>query len=121
MLRSRTLVALLALALAVPSVAFAQGAGDEQYQDPFPDRQEQGGGGSGGRAAQDDGGLSDEPPVPDTPSTPSNPTDEPEPTPEPEAALPNTGSEPLLLAYAGLLLLLVGLGLRLRTLDPDRY
>jgi LPXTG-motif cell wall-anchored protein len=121
-LRSRTLIALLALALAVPSAAFAQGAGDDQYQDPFPEQQEQGGG-NNGRAAQDDG-LTDEPPVPDTPDTPTDPAPPPtddEPADPEEQALPNTGSEPLLLAYVGVLFLLAGLGLRLRTLDPDRY
>jgi LPXTG-motif cell wall-anchored protein len=35
--------------------------------------------------------------------------------------LPNTGSEPILLAYAGLTFLLIGVGLRLRTIDPDAY
>ena len=134
---------MLALALALPTAAFAQGAGDEQYQDPFADEQTQnegGGGGSGsgggnrdgganGRAAQDDGGLSDEPPgTPgddgDTEPTPppEDPAEEPEEEPAPEARnLPNTGSEPLLLGYAGLLFVLIGVGLRLRTIDPDAY
>ncbi|HEV2811646.1 MAG TPA: LPXTG cell wall anchor domain-containing protein [Solirubrobacteraceae bacterium] len=132
MSRSRAVVALLALCLALPSAAFAQGAGDEQYQDPFGDEQTQGdgnGGGANGRAAQDDGGLSDEPPVQDEPQPPpEEPAEEPaqdpgqgdEPAEEPQA-LPNTGSDPRLLAYVGLLFVLIGVGLRLRTIDPDAY
>ena len=128
MSRSRAIVALLALVLALPSAAFAQGAGDEQYQDPFGDEQAQGGGGGGGGggnagAAQDDG-LSDEPPIDegDPAPPPEEPASEPAPAPrEDDRALPNTGSDPRLLAFAGLLLVLVGVGLRLRTIDPDAY
>lgn len=127
MLRTRALLALLVLALALPSAAFAQGAGDEQYQDPFGDEQAQNGGGGQGRTAQDDGdGLSDEPPIPDDGGSDPQPTDpgtsgDDGAAEEPAQTLPNTGSEPLLLAWAGLLFLLVGVGLRLRTLDPDSY
>ena len=35
--------------------------------------------------------------------------------------LPNTGSEPLWLALTGSAFLLIGAGLRLRTIDPDAY
>ena len=142
MSRSRAIVALLALALAVPSVVFAQGAGDEQYQDPFgsPPAKSQGGKkkGTTGRAAQDDGGLSDAPPV-DTGGNGGNggngngsnggdtgsgsgdttpPADEPAAEPR---GLPNTGSDPRILAFVGVLFVLVGVGLRLRTIDPDAY
>ena len=130
-LRSRTIIALLALALAVPSAAFAQGAGDDQYQDPFGDEQAQngGGGGSQSQASQDDGqgGLTDEPPVSDdnggsggTDDSGGSGGDE-APAEEAPETLPNTGSEPLMLAWVGLLFVLVGVGLRLRTLDPDHY
>ncbi len=145
--RRRILVALLAFALAVPSVVFAQGAGDEQYQDPFGDEQAQndggnrgGGGGNGnggggnanGRAAQDDGGLSDEPPVggddganqtpPPSDEDTNPPADDDQDDEADEAkSLPNTGSDPRILAYVGLLFVLVGVGIRLRTLDPDAY
>jgi LPXTG-motif cell wall-anchored protein len=124
MSRCRALVAVLSLALMLPSAAFAQGAGDEQYQDPFGDEQAQ----QQPRAAQDDGedGLSDAPPGgADEPATP--PADEPadEPAEDPAAdettALPNTGSDPRILAFIGVLFLLVGVGLRLRTVDPDAY
>ncbi len=127
----RILVALVALVLALPSAAFAQGAGDDQYQDPFGDEQAQDGG-RDGRAAQDDGGLDDEPPV-DREESPDPPPEEPEqeepaeePAQEPAQeqpgqTLPNTGSDPRILAYMGLLFLLIGVGLRLRTIDPDAY
>jgi LPXTG-motif cell wall-anchored protein len=125
----RIIVAMLALALALPSAAFAQGAGDEQYQDPFGDEQAQNDG-SNGNAAQDDGGLSDEPPVQggngetETPTTPA--PEEPAEDVAPEEAqaprtLPNTGSDPRALAFFGVLFLLAGVGLRLRTIDPDAF
>ena len=131
MSRCRALVVVLALVLALPTAAFAQGAGDEQYQDPFGDEQAQNDGGNG-RAAQDDGGLEDEPavpgddggdePTPTPPDEPEEPADDPAEAPAREPkALPNTGSDPLILAYVGLLFLLIGVGLRLRTIDPDAY
>jgi LPXTG-motif cell wall-anchored protein len=123
MSRSRAVVALLALVLALPSAALAQGAGDEQYGDPFGDEQAQNGGGG---ASQDDG-LDPEPPV--DPAPPEDPAPEPEPdpgepdpAPEPdEPALPNTGSDPRILAFVGLLFVMTGIGVRLRTLDPDDF
>ncbi|HEV3002677.1 MAG TPA: LPXTG cell wall anchor domain-containing protein [Solirubrobacteraceae bacterium] len=123
MSRRRAIVALLALVLALPSAAFAQGAGDEQYQDPFGGEQTQGGGGGGG--GQDDG-LSDEPPVPgggggDQPAPPpQEPGGGDEPAGAPKA-LPNTGSDPRVLAFVGLVFVMAGVGLRLRTIDPDAY
>ena len=41
MTRSLLIIAALLCALAAPSAALAQGAGDEQYQDPFGDEQSQ--------------------------------------------------------------------------------
>ena len=128
MSRSRAIVALLALVLALPSAAFAQSAGDDQYQDPFGDEQAQNDGGQG-RAAQDDDGLSDEPPVDDGDdgngggggNAGGGGEPDPEPAPEEPKALPNTGSDPRVLAFVGVLFLLVGVGLRLRTIDPDAY
>jgi LPXTG-motif cell wall-anchored protein len=128
MSRCRALVVVLSLALMLPSAAFAQGAGDEQYQDPFGDEEAQTQPAET-RAAQDDGddGLSDAPPVDDGDGQQAPPADDPpaddEPTqrPERESGLPNTGHDPRVLAFFGLLFLLVGVGLRLRTLDPDAY
>ncbi|HEV2062579.1 MAG TPA: LPXTG cell wall anchor domain-containing protein [Solirubrobacteraceae bacterium] len=125
MSRCRALVAVLSLALVLPSAAFAQGAGDEQYQDPFGDQPAQQGGGQS-RAAQDDG-LSDEPPVgggqEEPAPAPEEPAEEPAQPQQPrdESALPNTGADPRILAFVGLLFVLVGVGLRLRTIDPDAY
>ena len=135
MSRCRALVVLLALGFALPTAAFAQGAGDEQYQDPFADEQAQNDGRADSRAAQDDdGGLSDEPPIDDGgddggngATTPTPPPEDPgdeeparDPADEPKA-LPNTGSDPRILAFVGLFFVMVGVGLRLRTIDPDAY
>jgi hypothetical protein len=138
--RLATLIA--ALVLVLPGTAFAQGAGDDQYQDPFAEEtaQQQGGGGSGGeaQASQDqDGGLTDEPPVggSDSGSSGSGSGSDGETgtttTPAPEQAapeadqaagqLPNTGSDPRALVLCGLAFVLIGVGLRLRTIDPHSY
>ena len=120
MSRCRALVAVLSLALILPSAAFAQGAGDEQYQDPFGDEQTQ------QQPPGGDDGLTDEPPGGggggnggggNTGPAPEDPA----PRPGEDRALPNTGSDPRILAFAGLLLVLIGVGLRLRTIDPDAY
>jgi len=121
--RSRVIVALLALVLALPSAALAQSAGDEQYGDPFGDEQAQNGGGGGASNANQDDGLDPEPPVDPVDPDPVDP-DPVDPDPDTngdDPALPNTGSEPLLLAFVGLLFLMAGAGLRLRTLDPDDF
>lgn len=120
-LRPRALIALLALALALPPAAFGQGAGDRQYEDPFGGEtaQRQGGGA--------DDGLSPQPPqVPENggPSAPSPEPESPAAPDEPATAngrLPDTGSDPRVLAFAGLAFLMLGVGLRLRTIDPDAY
>jgi hypothetical protein len=140
--RLATLIA--CLLLAVPAAASAQGAGDDQYQDPFGEPTAQNGSGGGGDS---DGGLSDEPPVPSdddddagsgggtggggttgggggttgsgtTPSTGTTPTP---PAAEATDQLPNTGSEPLLIMGLGVAFVLTGAGLRLRTIDPDAF
>jgi hypothetical protein len=123
------LVLVLVLGWVGPTSAFAQGAGDDQYQDPFGDEpsQSDSGGGSGS-----DGGLSDEPPVSGgsdsgsgssgsgssgsgaAPSTGAE-------TAQATGQLPNTGSEPLLLIGLGAAFVLMGVGLRLRTIDPDAF
>ncbi|HEX2086510.1 MAG TPA: LPXTG cell wall anchor domain-containing protein [Solirubrobacteraceae bacterium] len=132
MSRCRALVVVLVLALALPGAAWAQGAGDEQYQDPFgdePARTQPAERPAQPRAVQDDGGgLEDEPPVvPDDPEPQPEPEPDPAPAPDPddgardESTLPNTGSDPRVIAYLGVVFLLVGVGLRLRTIDPDAY
>jgi LPXTG-motif cell wall-anchored protein len=130
---TRLAAVVAALALASPAAAFGQGAGDDQYQDPFPEERAQ---------VEPGDGLTDEPPVPDAPDDPGGsgggdgadpgaggtgggtdpaPGTEGDSAATPPGQLPNTGSEPLWLAYAGLTFLLIGAGLRLRTIDPDAY
>jgi hypothetical protein len=134
-LRTRRLICLLALILALPSAAFAQGAGDDQYQDPFCDEP---------TAQQDDGGLGDDPPGNggsddnggsggsgdspaggDAPQGPSGTGPETSgatsATPSDPSALPHTGNDPRPLLLVGAAFLLGGVGLRLRTIDPNDF
>ncbi len=119
----RHLTALLAAALLAlaPGSALAQSAGDEQYSDPL---------------AQTDTGSSTTPPPVDAPSLSDGPqqqdtapdtssgeqdlTAPPPPSEGTEAApaqLPNTGADTGELAIIGAVLMLLGIGLRLRTAD----
>jgi LPXTG-motif cell wall-anchored protein len=123
--RLATLLAVLLLAF--PAAAFAQGAGDDQYQDPFGEEPAQ--------TDDDGGGLSETPPGGgsdggsdssggdtgggDTSGTPAPATPAPEATASNQ--LPNTGTDPRVLGLLGSTLLLAGVGLRLRTIDPDAY
>jgi hypothetical protein len=118
--------------LALTGTAFAQGAGDDQYQDPFGDEQSQDEG--GGASNDDDGGLSDSPPTTSggsdsgsgSSTSGSGDTTTPPPattTPSASASgnLPRTGSDPLILMALGAGMVLTGVGLRLRTIDPDAF
>jgi LPXTG-motif cell wall-anchored protein len=110
--RLATLLAALVLALTVPTAALGQGAGDDQYTDPFGSGQND----SAEEPAQD----------PDTPtSSDDEPSAAPAPAPTASAApsqesaggqdqLPYTGSDAGLLALGGALLLAGGVALRLR-------
>ena len=62
-LRSLAALAAAALALGAPGGALAQGAGDEQYKDPFGELPEEDAGGGGGGGGGDEGtsGTGDEP------------------------------------------------------------
>ena len=134
MRRLATLLA--ALLLAFPGAAFAQGAGDDQYQDPFGDEPADSGSGGGGGGSGSDGGLSDEPPVSGSGSSgsassgsgasgsgsaPSTAAEAPTAPAQASGQLPNTGSEPILLMGLGVAFVLTGAGLRLRTIDPDDF
>jgi LPXTG-motif cell wall-anchored protein len=109
--RLATWLAALLLALAAPAAALAQGAGDDQYSDPF------------GSGQNDDAGSSqDDEPEPAAPE-PAEPAPEPaqpapataaQPTPEPAQQLPYTGADEGLVALAGVVLLAGGIALRLR-------
>ena len=128
---------LAALLLAFPAAAFAQGAGDDQYQDPFGDEPSQNDSGGG---SDSDGGLSEEPPNTGGGSgsgsggsgggsttgggsgtAPTTGAEAPATAAEAAGQLPNTGSEPLLLMGLGFAFVLTGVGLRLRTIDPDAF
>ena len=123
MLRLRALLLTLVLALATTGPAFGQGAGDDQYEDPFGDTP----------AQSDDGGLSTTPPGGGSGGGEESGSAEPAPeTPAPEAdapatesaqsgTLPNTGTDARLLALLALSMVMVGTGLRLKTIDPDAY
>jgi hypothetical protein len=108
--RRRIVTLTVALVLAAPGAAFAQSAGDEQYDDPF---------------AGDDQEQATPTPTP-TPAPASTPapageatpvTAQATPTPAPSAAaaqeqLPRTGNDPIMPAVAGFWLLLGGVALR---------
>jgi len=92
-----------------PTATAAQGAGDGQYQDPL------GGGGTGGGGEGSSGAGSGEPGG-GPPLTESMEGGGPAAA---EPQLARTGSEPLVVALAGLGLLLCGAGLRLRLRAPE--
>jgi LPXTG-motif cell wall-anchored protein len=114
--RQRIACAVAAVALGLPSTGWAQGAGDEQYTDPF-----------GGDQEQDQ-----EPEATPAPSEPEPAPAAPAPAPEPEPAtiaattataeqqLPRTGADAGLLALGGTLLLASGVALRVRLSEPAR-
>jgi hypothetical protein len=120
----RRIAALAAvLALIAPAAAFAQSAGDEQYQDPF----------GGDEQSQDDGSQSPDTPTSsdDTGSGTTTTTQTPAPTgAEPAATaaqaspaaeqLPRTGGDVVLPAVAGFWLLLGGVALRAQVRLHDR-
>jgi LPXTG-motif cell wall-anchored protein len=126
------LAVLAAAALAAPSSALAQGAGDDQYQDPFassPKTTKSPPAASNQRAQANQPSLTNQPP----PTTQSAPSQTQQSTPSAAAApaqqaapaagsqLPYTGTEIPAMALMGLGLLGLGVGLRLRTLDDTLY
>jgi LPXTG-motif cell wall-anchored protein len=111
--RRRGIACLLALAaLGWPSAAWAQGAGDEQYQDPFGDEPAQ---------SEDQGGGEPEPaPAPQEAPESSGGAQPAQAPPAPPAEegggqLPYTGVGTGLVALAGGALLASGLALRRRS------
>jgi LPXTG-motif cell wall-anchored protein len=114
---------LIAALLAVPGAAWAQSAGDEQYEDPFaPEPGQTEGGGS----SQDDsgatgggssgGGGTVQPAAPE-PAAPQPAETAPATTaqaPDSAEQLPRTGADAAVIALAGALLLASGLALRRR-------
>ncbi len=107
MTRSLVCIAALLCALAAPSAALAQGAGDEQYQDPFGDEQ-----------SQPEPTATPVPaPAQPAPAQPAPAQPAPAPAPAPAQAsqseqLPRTGADAGWLALAGIVFLAAGLALR---------
>ena len=114
MTRSTLCIAALLCALAAPSAALAQGAGDEQYEDPFGDEQSQ----------QDPAPTATPAPAQPAPApaqpAPAQPAPSaPAPAPAPVQAsasqqLPRTGVDAGWIALAGAASLAAGLALRRR-------
>ena len=104
MLRLAALLLAVSL-LALPAVATAQNAGDEQYSDPFAET-DQGGGGSQGEPEPDAAPAPATPAAPEEQAVTSQQADGP--------TLPATGLPAYLLASAGAMLLASGAALRRR-------
>jgi LPXTG-motif cell wall-anchored protein len=134
----RRIVVLLVVALVgvggPVASALAQGAGDQQYQDPFGSS-DSGSGSSGsgsgsGSSGSSDGSLTPLSPSPQTsggsgsssgagttsPSSAAGTTT----SPATAGTLPNTGLDTRLLLLAGAVLLFAGVGLRMRN-APERF
>ena len=120
MMPSRRIAALAAaLSLALPAGALAQGAGDNQYQDPFAGEGSgsgsgsgSGGGGGGGGGADGtsgSGSLSDSPPSGQQLASQQSAS---------SGELARTGADPGLVALLGAGLILTGAGLRVRVRRP---
>jgi hypothetical protein len=104
------------LALACPTGAFAQGAGDNQYQDPFAgeegSRSGSGSGSGGGSGGGGSNGSSLSNPPPDMTEQQAAQTT------TPPGELARTGADPGLVALLGLGFVLTGAGLRVRVRHP---
>jgi hypothetical protein len=106
-----------ALSLSLPAGALAQGAGDNQYQDPFAGEDSGSGGGSGsgsgaGGGAEGNSGngsLSASPPAGEQLASQQSTS---------SGELPRTGADPGLVALLGAGFILTGAGLRVRVRRP---
>ena len=117
-------VALLGVGGPVAS-AVAQGAGDQQYQDPLGNSDS--GSEDSGSGGDDLEPLSPSPQTSDSPSgsgstsgTPGTSTTGTTTSSATASTLPNTGLDTRVLLLAGAVLLLVGVGLRMRN-APERF
>ncbi|MBJ7328853.1 MAG: hypothetical protein JHC95_03085 [Solirubrobacteraceae bacterium] len=126
----RLLPAVAACALVIPAPAFAQGAGDDQYKDPFPETTAQDAQNTPTSTTGE--GLSDTPPTSsttteepataDTGAATSGASDSESASEDSsDSALARTGDDPWLVALAGASLLLLGGGLRLRSGAQRRH
>jgi hypothetical protein len=96
-----------ALLLSAPAGAWAQGAGDTQYQDPFAGEN----GGNGGGGSGSGSGKGDNPRLSSTMPGAQGGA-------EGANRLPRTGADPGLVALLGAGFLLTGAGLRVRVRRP---
>jgi pyruvate dehydrogenase E2 component (dihydrolipoamide acetyltransferase) len=108
MTRSVLIIAALLCALAAPSAALAQGAGDEQYQDPFGDEQSQ----SEPTPTPTPAPAQPAPAQPAPAQPPAAPAPAPAPAQASQEQLPRTGADAGWLALAGVVLLAAGIALR---------
>jgi hypothetical protein len=119
--RRRIAALAVGLALICPAGAFAQGAGDNQYQDPFAgedgsgsgsgsDSSGSGGGGGGGGSRSSGASPSNTAPGVTEQSAAQTAT--------PAGELARTGTDPGLVALLGLGFVLTGAGLRVRVRRP---
>jgi LPXTG-motif cell wall-anchored protein len=112
MTRSLLCIAALLCALAAPSAALAQGAGDEQYQDPFGDEQSQSEPAPTATATPAPAQSAPSAPAPTaTPSAVQAPQAQPSQVSQ-QPQLPRTGVDAGWVALAGAVLLAAGLALR---------
>jgi hypothetical protein len=122
--RPAALLAALALMLAAPGAALAQGAGDDQYSDPFGEEPTGGGEGSSGGDEGDTDAQEPAEPAEPAPAAPAQPAPDaaPEAAPAQEPAsqdqLAYTGAEEGVIALAGAVLLVGGVALRVRLSGP---
>jgi LPXTG-motif cell wall-anchored protein len=128
-------VALMGVGGPVASV-YAQGAGDQQYQDPFGNSDSgSGSSGSSGSGSSGSNGSGDNSLAPLSPSPQTSggsgttngsgtagnsATGNTTTSPATAATLPNTGLDTRILLLAGAVLLLAGVGLRMRN-APERF
>jgi 2-oxoglutarate dehydrogenase E2 component (dihydrolipoamide succinyltransferase) len=109
MTRSLLIIAALLCALAAPSAALAQGAGDEQYQDPFGEEQSQ----SEPTPTPTPAPAQPAPAQPAPAQPPAAPAQAPAPAQASQTEqLPRTGADAGWLALAGAVLLAAGIALR---------
>ena len=116
MTRSLLIIVALLCALAVPSAALAQGAGDDQYQDPFGDEQSQPEQTPTATPAPAQPAPAPAPAAPALPA-PSAPAPAPAAAPAQGGSsqqLPRTGVDAGWIALAGAVSLAAGLALRRR-------
>jgi LPXTG-motif cell wall-anchored protein len=116
MTRKRLSAAAIALALAAPSSALAQSAGDDQYEDPFGDQAPPSATPEPSQPASPATGSEDAPAAPEAAApAPSEPAPAaPAAAPAAQVELPRTGAETWLQGAGGLLLVIGGSVLRLR-------